>query len=148
IPRSGPAAAARLTASSACAMASGGGSISRPRRHLHLRGLSGLRGGGARRDPRPPHPDPGRRLRPHERAAADLPRRPRRPPDGLPITFLLARSQPDREALEDGEDRATHLRYFPQFGNMVAKVEETLAGPAGKPRELITLAGEYRELTL
>jgi hypothetical protein len=43
---------------------------------------------------------------------------------------------------------ATHLRYFPTFSALVTKVEETLKGLAGKPDELIALAGEYRELTL
>jgi hypothetical protein len=42
---------------------------------------------------------------------------------------------------------ATHLRYFPQFANLVAKVDETLTRLAGIPRELTYLAGEYRELT-
>jgi hypothetical protein len=43
---------------------------------------------------------------------------------------------------------ATHLRYFPTFAALVAKVTETLTSLAGTPHELIALAGEYRELTL
>jgi transposase len=42
---------------------------------------------------------------------------------------------------------ATHLRYFPHFANLVAKVRETLTKLAGLPHELTSLAGEYRELT-
>jgi transposase len=41
---------------------------------------------------------------------------------------------------------ATHLRYFPQFAGLVAEGQKTLNSLAGKPRELIALAGEYREL--
>jgi transposase len=42
---------------------------------------------------------------------------------------------------------ATHLRYFPTFAALVAKVDETLKSLAGKPDDLIALAREYRELT-
>lgn len=42
---------------------------------------------------------------------------------------------------------ATHLRYFPQFASLVAKVCDTLTTLAGTPRELTALAGEYRTLT-
>lgn len=42
---------------------------------------------------------------------------------------------------------ATHLRYFPTFAALVAKVTETLTTFAGLPRELTALMGEYRELT-
>ncbi len=40
---------------------------------------------------------------------------------------------------------ATHLRYFPQFADLVRKVTEALAKLAKLPDELTALAGEYRE---
>jgi transposase len=42
---------------------------------------------------------------------------------------------------------ATHLRYFPHFADLVAKVMASLTKFAGLPHELTTLVGEYRELT-
>jgi transposase len=42
---------------------------------------------------------------------------------------------------------ATHLRYFPRFCDLVAKVDEALTKLAKLPDELTALAGEYRELT-
>jgi transposase len=42
---------------------------------------------------------------------------------------------------------ATHLRYFPTFAALVAKVMAILTKSAGLPRELTSLVGEYRELT-
>jgi transposase len=45
------------------------------------------------------------------------------------------------------KEDATHLRYFPTFAALVAKVTETLSKFAGLPRELTALAGEYRALT-
>ena len=40
----------------------------------------------------------------------------------------------------------THLRYFPTFADLVARVDKTLADLASKPHELTNLLGEYREL--
>lgn len=40
----------------------------------------------------------------------------------------------------------THLRYFPQFCDLVSRVDHTLANLARKPHELTSLAGEYQEL--
>jgi transposase len=40
---------------------------------------------------------------------------------------------------------ATHLRYFPLFVDLVAKVDETLVKLATLPDELTALVGEYRE---
>ncbi len=40
---------------------------------------------------------------------------------------------------------ATHLRYFPQFADLVAKVDEALGKLAKLPNELTALVGEYRE---
>jgi hypothetical protein len=45
------------------------------------------------------------------------------------------------------KEDATHLRYFPTFAALVAKVTESLTKFAGSPRELTALVGEYRELT-
>lgn len=41
---------------------------------------------------------------------------------------------------------ATHLRYFRTFADLVAQVTETLKRYAGTPRELTSVAGEYRYL--
>jgi len=41
---------------------------------------------------------------------------------------------------------ATHLRYFPQFANLVAKVGDVLTSLAALPDELTALAGDYRAL--
>jgi hypothetical protein len=43
---------------------------------------------------------------------------------------------------------ATHLRYFPLFADLIAKVTETLTNLARLPDELTSLQGEYRSLTL
>ncbi len=40
----------------------------------------------------------------------------------------------------------THLRYFPQFGDLVSKVDQTLANLAGRPHALSALAGQCLEL--
>ena len=43
--------------------------------------------------------------------------------------------------------QATHLRWFPYFTDLVAKVSGTLEKLAGSPHELTTCMGEYRYLT-
>jgi len=40
---------------------------------------------------------------------------------------------------------ATHLRYFPQFADLVTEVDKALVKLAKLPNELTALAGEYRE---
>ncbi len=58
-------------------------------------------------------------------------------PDLTPIEGLWKKVKQD----------APHLRYFPQFTNLVTKVTDTLTHLAGIPHELTSLAGEYRKLT-
>jgi transposase len=79
-------------------------SFSGPRRQVQLRDRPGLPELGARPDPGAPHPHPRPCLLPYERAPVRLLRLPRRPSDRLPVTFLRARSEPDRGALEEGEE--------------------------------------------
>jgi transposase len=56
-------------------------------------------------------------------------------PDLNPIESLWKKVKKD----------ATHLRYFPLFADLIAKVDETLAKLANLPDELTALIGEYRE---
>jgi transposase len=45
------------------------------------------------------------------------------------------------------KEEATHLRYFPHFVDLIAKVDTTLTTLAGTPDQLTSLQGEYRYLT-
>jgi transposase len=56
-------------------------------------------------------------------------------PDLNPIEYLWKKVKKD----------ATHLRYFPLFADLIAKVDDTLAKLANLPDELTALIGEYRE---
>jgi len=53
---------------------------------------------------------------------------------------------PIERVWKKAKKEGTHLRYFPTFADLVARVDKTLADLASKPHELTNLLGEYREL--
>ena len=53
---------------------------------------------------------------------------------------------PIERVWKKAKKEGTHLRYFPTFAALVARVDKTLADLAGKPHELANLLGEYRDL--
>jgi len=63
--------------------------------------------------------------------------------------YQLPPYSPDLNAIEPlwkkVKKEATHLRYFPQFTDLVGKVTQALSRLAGLPEELTALAGIYRE---
>jgi transposase len=63
--------------------------------------------------------------------------------------YQLPPYSPDLNAIEPlwkkVKKEATHLHYFPQFADLVRKVDTALAKLAKLPDELTALAGEYRE---
>jgi len=63
--------------------------------------------------------------------------------------YQLPPYSPDLNAIEKlwkkVKKEATHLHYFPQFADLVSKVDTTLAKLAKLSDELTALAGEYRE---
>ena len=53
---------------------------------------------------------------------------------------------PIERVWKKAKKEGTHLRYFPTFADLVARVDKTLADLASKPQELTHLLGEYRDL--
>ena len=53
---------------------------------------------------------------------------------------------PIERVWKKAKKEGTHLRYFPTFADLVARVDKTLADLASKPHELRNLLGEYRDL--
>jgi transposase len=70
---------------------------------------------------------------------------------GRMTVFQLPAYSPDLNPIEGlwqkVKEDATHLRYFPHFDDLMAKVDTTLTALAGTPDQLTSLQGEYRYLT-
>lgn len=66
-----------------------------------------------------------------------------------PTVFQLPGYSPDFNPIEylwkKVKKRATHLRYFPDFANLIEKVDEALLHFATMPREITVLMGQYCE---
>ena len=61
--------------------------------------------------------------------------------------YQLPRYSPDFNPIEylwrNVKKKATHLRYFPAFGDLTKKVDEKLAYFANKPQSILALMGKY-----